>query len=186
MHDGNFPEWLHIMSLVSVVFGALCSAAIAVDEFRYPQKMWIMNIVWPLTALFGTVLWLAAYYAWGRNGRNRQRRQPQPFAVMVTKGTSHCGAGCTLADIIVEWSAFAFPALASWFGWLRIPRKSSSRTTAKRAGIPREPERRFHSKASAADVATRGEFFYSFSSSVVKPFRRLRIDSPDSVSRCAL
>jgi hypothetical protein len=43
-----------------------------------------------------------------------------------------------------------------------------------------------NSKASAADVATRGEFFYSFSSSVVKPFRRLRIDSPDSVSRCAL
>ncbi|MDR5749027.1 hypothetical protein QCE73_38395 [Caballeronia sp. LZ029] len=36
------------------------------------------------------------------------------------------------------------------------------------------------------DVATRGEFFYSFSSSVVKPFRRLRIDSTDSVSRCAL
>lgn len=69
---------------------------------------------------------------------------------------------------------------------VRIPRKSSSRSTAKRAGIPREAERRFHSKASAADVATRGEFFYSFSSSVVKPFRRLRIDSPDSVSRCAL
>jgi transposase len=69
---------------------------------------------------------------------------------------------------------------------VRIPRKSSCRTTAKRAGIPREAERRFHSKASAADVATRGEFFYSFSSSVVKPFRRLRIDSPDSVSRCAL
>jgi hypothetical protein len=35
----------------------------------------------------------------------------------VMKGTSHCGAGCTLGDIIVEWSAFAFPALAVWFGW---------------------------------------------------------------------
>ncbi len=69
---------------------------------------------------------------------------------------------------------------------VRIPRKSSSRTAAKRADIPREAERGFHSKASAADVATRGEFFYSFSSSMVKPFRRLRIDSPDSVSRCAL
>jgi hypothetical protein len=36
---------------------------------------------------------------------------------MVMKGTSHCGAGCTLGDIIVEWSAFAIPALAVWFGW---------------------------------------------------------------------
>lgn len=47
-------------------------------------------------------------------------------------------------------------------------------------------EQRFHSKASAADAATRGELFYSSSPSVVKPFRRLRIDSPESVKRCAL
>ncbi|WP_221307322.1 hypothetical protein, partial [Paraburkholderia atlantica] len=32
---------------------------------------------------------------------------------------------------------------------VRIPRKSSSRTAAKRADIPREAERGFHSKASA-------------------------------------
>jgi hypothetical protein len=36
------------------------------------------------------------------------------------------------------------------------------------------------------DMATRGELFYSLSPSVVKPFRRLRIDSPESVKRCAL
>jgi len=119
MLNSSFPNWLHILSLVWIVLGVLCAVAIAVDEFRYPQKMWIMNLVWPLTALFGTVIWLAAYFAWGRHapGSHRQR---QPFAVMVTKGTSHCGAGCTLADIIVEWSAFAFPALAMSFGWHRI------------------------------------------------------------------
>jgi hypothetical protein len=80
--------------------------------------MWIMNLVWPLTALFGSVVWLAAYYAWGRNFPDAGKQtSAQPFAAMVMKGTSHCGAGCTLGDILVEWSAFAFPSLAVWFGW---------------------------------------------------------------------
>ena len=30
---------------------------IALDELRFPQKMAIMNLVWPLTALFGSILW---------------------------------------------------------------------------------------------------------------------------------
>jgi hypothetical protein len=34
---------------------------------------------------------------------------------MVAKGASHCGAGCTLGDIIAEWAAFA--TIAIWFGW---------------------------------------------------------------------
>lgn len=114
-----FPPWLHVLSVSSLIFGAVCAAAIAVDEFFHPQKMWIMNLVWPLTALFGTLLWVAAYYAWGRNisEGDREKSKTQPFAAMVMKGTSHCGAGCTLGDILVEWSAFGFPALAVWFGW---------------------------------------------------------------------
>lgn len=118
MTYGSFPAWLHILSFASIVLGAVCAVAIAADEVAHPQKMWIMNLVWPVTALFGTVLWVAAYYAWGRNVTDDGKKSDaQPFAAMVMKGTSHCGAGCTLADIVVEWSAFAFPALAIWFGW---------------------------------------------------------------------
>jgi len=40
--------------------------------------------------------------------------------VVVAKGSSHCGAGCTLGDIIVEWAAFAFPAVTVWFGYGRL------------------------------------------------------------------
>jgi Domain of unknown function (DUF4396) len=40
--------------------------------------------------------------------------------VIVAKGTSHCGAGCTLGDIVAEWGAHAFPPLAVWFGWHRV------------------------------------------------------------------
>lgn len=83
--------------------------------------MWIMNLVWLLTTLFGAVLWLLAYCSWGRNVPTAMKEnEAQPFPVMVMKATSHCGAGCTLGDILVEWSAFAVPALAVWFGWHRI------------------------------------------------------------------
>ena len=46
--------------------------------------------------------------------------QKTPFGVMVAKGSSHCGAGCTLGDIIAEWLAFLVPAVAVWFGWKSI------------------------------------------------------------------
>lgn len=90
--------------------------------------MWIMNLVWPLTALFGSLLWLWFYWRWGR-GMTQQQEQSRaasqgaekhkeiPMTVAVAKGTSHCGAGCTLGDIIAEWLAFAFPAIAVPFGW---------------------------------------------------------------------
>lgn len=77
-----------------------------------------MNLVWPLTTLFGTVLWLASYYAWGRNiPRGGNGNPAGSFPVIVMKGTSHCGAGCTLGDILAEWLALLFPSLAVWFGW---------------------------------------------------------------------
>lgn len=38
----------------------------------------------------------------------------------VFVGTSHCGAGCSLADLIVEWTVFALPSIAviGGMGWL--------------------------------------------------------------------
>jgi len=37
--------------------------------------------------------------------------------VMVGKGALHCGAGCTLGDIVAESLATFFPGVALWFGW---------------------------------------------------------------------
>ena len=39
---------------------------------------------------------------------------------MVGKGAAHCGAGCTLGDIVAEWLCFGVPAIAVWFGWQSI------------------------------------------------------------------
>lgn len=118
-HYGSFPAGLHLIAALSLVIAAVCAVVIIIDEIRRPQKMWIMNLVWPLTALFGSVLWLAAYFAWGRGPAehaSKDKAKP-PFPAMVFKGASHCGAGCTLGDIVVEWLCFAAPMIAVWFGW---------------------------------------------------------------------
>jgi hypothetical protein len=68
-----------------------------------------------VVALFGTVLALAGYFAYGRGGGSDDRKPP--FAVMVGKAACHCGSGCTLGDIAAEWLAFAFPGIAVALGW---------------------------------------------------------------------
>ena len=114
----TFPAWLHALAIVSLAVAAICALAIAIDLARHPQKMWIMNLVWPLTALFGSVLWLAGYFKWGRQSARdaADDRDEPPFPAMVFKGASHCGAGCTLGDIVAEGLAVFFPAIATWFG----------------------------------------------------------------------
>lgn len=88
-----------------------------------------MNLVWPVIALSGTVLTVWLYRRYGRLATKekamqaKQRDQPMPaksgtpMAAMVAKGALHCGSGCSIGDICAEWLAFAFPAVATWFGW---------------------------------------------------------------------
>lgn len=123
------PSWLTLLSTLFLLLGAACALVIAVDVARHPQQMWIMNVVWPVVALFGTVVSLLGYFHYGRmstraamqRARANDETPPAmartPFAIMVAKGSSHCGAGCTLGDILAEWLAFAFPMIAVWLGW---------------------------------------------------------------------
>jgi hypothetical protein len=114
----GFPGWLQGLAATSVALGILCALVITFDELRRPQKMVIMNFVWPLTALFGGLLWLAGYYTWGRAPADPEvEPRDLPYAVSVAKAASHCGAGCALGDLVAEWLAFAFPVIAVWFGW---------------------------------------------------------------------
>ncbi|MGC1777131.1 MAG: DUF4396 domain-containing protein [Xanthobacteraceae bacterium] len=108
-------SWLHFLAIAMLVAGVVIAAGIGVDETRHPQPMWIMNLVWPLCALFGTIFVLAGYVAYGR--ARGGKRKPKPFAVTVGIGAAHCGAGCTLGDIIAEWLAYLAPAVAVAFGW---------------------------------------------------------------------
>lgn len=126
------PDWLHWLSIAMLVFGALCALYIADDVRRHPQKMWIMNVVWPVTALFGTVLTTWTYRRYGRLATKKKAMQAKecgedppskketPFPMMVAKGALHCGSGCCLGDIVAEWLVFALPVIAVWFGWHSI------------------------------------------------------------------
>lgn len=105
------PAWLHALSIIGVAAGIACALLIAADEFRHPQRMAIMNAVWPLVALFAGVLAVAAYLRWGRDGGRHAR------AVSVGIGAAHCGSGCALGDLCAEWLAVAVPGVAGMFGW---------------------------------------------------------------------
>jgi hypothetical protein len=118
------PHWLDIVSWISVALGVFCAIVIVVDETRHPQMMWIMNLVWPLTALYASVLGLWAYFALGRTMR-KQVREGQPKQShsdaasggltwkQVTVSATHCGAGCALGDIVGENLVHA----AGWKLW---------------------------------------------------------------------
>lgn len=114
---GTFPAWLTIIAWLSLVIGFGCAVVVAVDVRRRPQKMRVMAVVWPVSMLFGGVLWLAGYLRWGRARRSDDRAGDVPMAVSVATGTNHCGAGCALGDLVAEWTAFLLPAVAVAFGW---------------------------------------------------------------------
>jgi hypothetical protein len=79
MTHGDFPSWLHMLSILSLVLAFACAALISIDELGHPQRMWIMSLVWPLTALFGSVAWLGAYYRWDRTPSRSDEPHAPPF-----------------------------------------------------------------------------------------------------------
>jgi hypothetical protein len=126
------PFWLHALAIVALLAGLLGALIILLDVLRHPQHMSIMNVVWPVVALFAGPLALWGYFAYGRlathekampamkRGDKPPNKRLTPFPVMVGKGAAHCGAGCTLGDIVAEWLCFGVPAVAIWFGWHSI------------------------------------------------------------------
>jgi hypothetical protein len=84
------------------------------------KKMWIMNLVWPLTALWSGPLGLYGYFSVGRASVAKGARlakthaqasvgKRRPFWHEVALGTTHCGSGCTLGDLLAETLVIAVP-----------------------------------------------------------------------------
>lgn len=108
------PAWLIATAAGSLVAAACSTVVIAVDiAAGRRQRMWIMNLVWPLTALWSGPLGLYAYFAAGRAGaapagRDAPAASPrgtgheQAFWRQVAVGATHCGSGCTLGDLLAE------------------------------------------------------------------------------------
>ena len=133
------PVWLTVIAWIYLAVCFCCAAVIAADIVLggRRQPMGVMNLVFPITALYFGPLALAFYWRWARvparapavspaaapamaghgepatargtsaaghaDGGNGQRR---PGWVSMAMEVSHCGAGCTLGDVIAEFAIF--------------------------------------------------------------------------------
>ncbi len=106
-----------MIAWISLVAALVTAGAVLFDVYGrgYRQRMGVMEAVWPVTALyFGPLAWLA-YKHWGRpnsprfqSDRGAGLEYDEPVSVGI--GVSHCGAGCTLGDIVGAWLVF----VAGW------------------------------------------------------------------------
>jgi hypothetical protein len=126
--------WIDNFALAYLSLCFLCLVAIVILEVWRPQRMKVMNLVWPITALYLGPVALEWYLVSGRKGTKAyhtrmmeqarreleierlQGRLEEPAKrgkqVGVTReqvmvGVSHCGAGCTVGDILAECWVFA-------------------------------------------------------------------------------
>lgn len=82
---------------------SLVSAMIIAGDIAlgHRQKMAIMNLVWPVTALYMGPFAVLAYWRFGRSNGARKA-----FWEKVFVGDSHCGAGCSIGDFAGGWLVF--------------------------------------------------------------------------------
>ena len=101
------PTWLVMLSWATLVLGLASAAVIVVDSFiggnRQPAK--VMELVWPVTALYFGPAAIMAYRKWGRPQSPRWRQRhgnppKKPRHAAVVFGLCHCLAHCTLGAII--------------------------------------------------------------------------------------
>lgn len=121
------PAWLSVLAVASLITAIVCAVWIAADLRRHPQRMAVMNVVWPVSALFGSGLWLWFYRRYGRapeRGTESAQRDDagdaRPGWVPIAISTSHCGAGCSLGDLVAETALIAVPSLAAAVGWRHL------------------------------------------------------------------
>ena len=109
------PTWLVAVAWIALAAAFVSAAAIVYDIYvaGFRQRMRVMEAVWPVTALyFGPVaVWM--YYRYGRPNSARWLAQhgrdsppEKPGWATTAIGVSHCGAGCTLGDILAETAIF--------------------------------------------------------------------------------
>jgi hypothetical protein len=112
-----YADWLLYLAWAYLSLSFLCGAIIIADEFLHPQKMAIMNLVWPITALYWGPVALWAYLKKGRmmtkehQQQSRQGSEDELTPAQISLAVTHCGAGCTLGDIAAESSVAAFGLL---------------------------------------------------------------------------
>lgn len=125
----NMWLWDSISSFF-ICSGFIIALVLAGSLVRHKLAMKIMNPVWILTGLWAHFLALFAYFdfelkrdelglgiksdipmhmSMSMDNMSMSMDEERPSWQMVALSTLHCGAGCTLADIIGEWFTFFVP-----------------------------------------------------------------------------
>jgi hypothetical protein len=105
------PVWLSVLAWAYISVCLCCAGIIAGDILigRRRQPMGVMNFVFPITALYFGPLALWFYWRWARapsDNSKKRRSRHRPGWVTMAIETSHCGAGCSLGDLIAEFAIF--------------------------------------------------------------------------------
>jgi hypothetical protein len=117
------PTWLTILAWMYLGVCFVCAGVIGYDIVfgGRRQPMGVMNVVFPITALYFGPAAVALYWRWERVGPPPASIDPNghtgpadpvmpasPHWATMAIEVSHCGAGCTLGDLISEWVIYAF------------------------------------------------------------------------------
>jgi hypothetical protein len=105
---------------LSIATALACAVFIIADVVIWrPQHMQIMNVVWPLTALYAGPLAVGAYFWFGRAMKRMpgvehepMQRGKHPMWQSALLGATHCGAGCMLGDVLSDGGLFLLGASA--------------------------------------------------------------------------
>ena len=111
------PSWFELLAWVALALGFASALVIVADVVVLGnwQHMAIMDLAFPLTALYMGPIALWAYFARGRRmSRKRMhmhaagmKEGPRDSLWQVSLSDSHCGAGCALGDVGGEWIVWA-------------------------------------------------------------------------------
>jgi hypothetical protein len=113
------PPWLTVLAWTALAVAFASAAWILLDVFArgYRQRMGVMEAVWPVTALYFGPVALWGYHRFGRPSsarwleeKGREEPPEKPGWATVAVGVSHCGAGCTLGDVVAEFVVFGLGA----------------------------------------------------------------------------
>ena len=107
------PQWLHIIAWIWIALCLGSSLLILVRTLRTPQKMWIMDVVWPITALyfgpFAVSLYRKALPVSAKEPPSpemkammERHKDDPPTRIQNSIAVFHCGAGCSIGDAIAE------------------------------------------------------------------------------------
>lgn len=96
------PQWLTILSWAAIGLGLITAASIALDVRRHPQRMKIMNVIWPVTGLYFPVMGWQLYSVMGRPLAVDAPGVPgdKPRWKSVLLSAMHCGGGCVIGDLV--------------------------------------------------------------------------------------